>query len=86
MLSVVPFSSAREISCTSVLPLRPKEEPLENGGALAISMPGAVGDDADPGNLTIGEKGLPAYRAGLDRGVSGRSGPNGESSSRSTVV
>ncbi|KAI5999182.1 hypothetical protein EDD15DRAFT_2401367 [Pisolithus albus] len=53
---------------------------------LMISVPGTVGDGADPISLTIGEKGLPAYRAGLDRGVSGNRGPNGESSSRSMVM
>lgn len=74
--SSVLLSSAREISCTSVLALRP----------LMISVPGTVGDDADPVSLTIGEKGLPAYRAGLDRGVSGNRGPNGESSSRSMIM
>lgn len=74
--SVALLSSAREISCTSVLALR----------LLMISVPGAVGDDVDPVSLTIGEKGLPAYRAGLDRGVSGNRGPNGESSSRSMVM
>ena len=75
-------------SCASALPVLPTLpnplDGLDKGGPLATSDPEDK-EDADPITLTIGENGRAPYRPGLERGVSGRRGPNGESSSRSTA-